>query len=62
MDPTVCWERLCEALVDGRKSDARDLARDLRQWVRRGGYVPHELASTYGGRDSVLEFLTRCVR
>ena len=40
MDPTACWERMREALIDGDIGEARAAADDLSTWLARGGFMP----------------------
>lgn len=40
MDPRECLKAIHEALRDGCRGEARDHARDLAKWVRRGGFSP----------------------
>lgn len=40
MDPTANFRDILSALADNDLETARDLADDLRQWLRRGGFSP----------------------
>ena len=47
MDPNACFQLILDALETHDTDEARDHADDLRNWLRRGGFMPaiqpHEL-------------------
>ncbi len=53
MDPNACFQLILDALETHDTDEAREHADDLRNWLRRGGFMPtiepHE-----------LEFLLTC--
>ena len=53
MDPNACFQLILDALETDDPDEAREHADDLRNWLRRGGFMPtiqpHE-----------LEFLLTC--
>lgn len=38
MDPTACWKRYLEALVERDRREADAALSDLRLWLDRGGF------------------------
>lgn len=46
MDPTACWHRYLDCLVEEELSDADDALSDLRYWLDRGGFPPHGFTYT----------------
>ena len=53
MDPNACFRLILDALESHDQDEVREHADDLRNWLRRGGFMPtiqpHE-----------LEFLLTC--
>ena len=41
MDPTVCLNRMMDALQDGDHADAYSAAHDLLEWMEGGGSPPN---------------------
>lgn len=40
MDPTIAYRDLRSALNSGDRAKANELANALREWLRRGGFMP----------------------
>lgn len=40
MDPEQAFKEIMAEITDGNMGAALDLYRDLRQWVKRGGFPP----------------------
>ncbi len=40
MDPTACWNRWMDAVIDGDMAEAFDAWTDLTTWLARGGFEP----------------------
>jgi hypothetical protein len=40
MDPNAAYDLLVEALRNGYREEAREYARNLRDWISRGGFPP----------------------
>lgn len=43
MDPDETFKQLVEALKDGDRATAAELAETLADWIRSGGFVPEVL-------------------
>lgn len=41
MDPVAALIKLLDAIAEGETDDARDTARDLAEWLNRGGFGPN---------------------
>lgn len=41
MDPNVIWRELAEAFEAKNEDYAYDMARDLLEWLNKGGFPPH---------------------
>jgi hypothetical protein len=41
MDPECCWNRLLNRLIAGNVNEARDAAKDLANWIDKGGFMPN---------------------
>lgn len=39
MDPTACFERFVEAVVDGDQDEAKAALVDLKGWLDKGGFA-----------------------
>lgn len=46
MDPTASWNQIANDLEAGNVAGAVGLASDLRGWLDRGGFFPHQPAPT----------------
>jgi hypothetical protein len=40
MDPVIAWKDLREAYAEGNLDDMEENARDLLEWLDRGGFPP----------------------
>lgn len=43
MDPQACYDELLDALNEKRHDEALDHIDDLREWVRKGGFLPKHI-------------------
>ena len=51
MDPDTTYDLMASAFADGDTETAREHARDLREWIARGGFPP--------SRPGIGELITR---
>ena len=40
MDPKACYDLMVESAMQGDDDDAREAARNLLEWIGKGGFVP----------------------
>lgn len=40
MDPSACFQRFLDAFKRGDSEEMRESMRDLREWLRKGGFAP----------------------
>ncbi len=43
MDPNQTYLELFTAMINGEHKTARELAHSLQQWLRKGGFYPHQM-------------------
>ena len=43
MDPSACFEDMRDAIECGEYAEARECARNLLEWSKRGGFWPEEV-------------------
>ena len=59
MDPTACWQRILEAVRDGKAIQFQAACVDLQEWVERGGFYPKQWKiSEYGAWRTILANIT----
>jgi hypothetical protein len=47
MDPNAAWDRIIEAIKEGKPIKAIDACIDLAIWLNNGGAMPDHLTSTW---------------
>ena len=45
MDPTTCLREMNEAMLSGDRETAQERALDLKEWVRKGGFLPGSMGN-----------------
>jgi len=54
MDPTACWNRLNDAVMDGDAEGFLAACEDLQEWVTRGGAYPKQWTAETAGAWLVI--------
>jgi hypothetical protein len=54
MDPDAVWERILEAVREGRAYQFQSACNDLQEWVERGGFYPSQWKQNERGAWRVI--------